>query len=76
MLLVKETLKCTPVYPHTKEKDLGSLSLRSPTLSCMNMAASSEVLLSLPAVVTPEDTLPQSLVLAAPAQHDFHIRDA
>lgn len=75
MRLVKKTLKCTPVHLHIKEKDLGSLFLRNPALSCMNMAASSEVLLSAPAVVIPEDTLPRSLVLAAPAQHAFHIRD-
>lgn len=68
---VKETPNCTPVFLRTQE--VGSpnpgLSLTIPALSCMDMAASNEASVLLPAVVTPEDSVPN-----APAQHDFHIK--
>lgn len=81
MGLVKETPNCTLCVPLSKElgaqnPGLGSLSLKHPALSCMYMAASSEVSVFSPAAVTPEDFLFPSLVLAAPAQHDFCRRDA
>lgn len=61
MGLVKETPNCTPEFFHTQE--VGSpnpgLSLKIPALSCMDMAASSEASVFLPAVVTPEDSVPK-----------------
>jgi hypothetical protein len=57
--LFKETPNCTPEFFRTQEVGAPNpdLSLKIPALSCMDMAASSEASVFLPAVVTPEDSV-------------------